>query len=130
MVRPQRDALTVNIADALQFMTSGFSTSPTYRLGLTLDATDGYLKLSIHRVVAPPPVQAHINRLGVLYMVRIEDDTNLVPVQESPVLQRLGLLENKTVDSDGKPVKARKWVRQRVVKNLGATSTAGRQRGD
>ncbi|KAH7376715.1 hypothetical protein B0T11DRAFT_294173 [Plectosphaerella cucumerina] len=91
MVRPQRDALTVNIADALQFM------------------TNGYLKLSIHRVVAPPPVQAHINRLGVLYMVRIEDDTNLVPVQESPVLQRLGLLENKTVDSDGKPVKARKW---------------------
>lgn len=57
-------------------------------------------------------------------MVRIEDDTDLVPVKESPVLQRLGLLENKTVDSEGKPVKAGEWVRQRVVKNLGATSTA------
>lgn len=123
-VKPQRDALTVNIADALQFMTSGFLTSPKYRLGLTLDATDGYLKSSIHRVIAPPKDQANIDRLGVLYMVRIEDDTDLVPVQESPVLQRLGLLENKTVDSDGKPVKAGEWVRQRVVKNLGATSTA------
>ncbi|KAM0332521.1 hypothetical protein ACHAQA_002804 [Verticillium albo-atrum] len=105
-VRPQTDALTVNIADALQFL------------------TNGYLKSSIHRVVAPPRDQAHIDRLGVLYMVRIEDDTDLVPVQESPVLQRLGLLENKTVDGDGKPVKAGEWVRQRVVKNLGATSTA------
>ncbi|KAH6661814.1 putative 1-aminocyclopropane-1-carboxylate oxidase [Plectosphaerella plurivora] len=105
-VKPQRDALTVNIADALQFM------------------TNGYLKSSIHRVVAPPRDQANIDRLGVLYMVRIEDDTDLVPVQESPVLQRLGLLGNQTLDGDGKPVKAGEWVRQRVIKNLGATSTA------
>lgn len=88
---------------------------------------DGYLKSSIHRVVAPPEDQAHVDRLGVLYMVRIEDDTDMIPIQESPVLRRLGLLDNKVLDEDGRPVKAGEWVRQRVVKNLSSTSTA---RGD
>ncbi|KAI8310994.1 UPF0676 protein [Colletotrichum sp. SAR11_240] len=101
-VRPQPDALTVNIADALQFL------------------TNGYLKSSIHRVVAPPRDQAHINRLGVIYMVRIEDDTELVPIRESPVLQRRGLADG----ADGKPVTAGEWVRERIIKNLGSTSSA------
>jgi hypothetical protein len=57
-------------------------------------------------------------------MVRIEDDTDLVPVEESPVLKRLGLLEQKITDANGNPVKAGQWVRQRVVKNLAATSSA------
>lgn len=100
-VKPQTDALTVNIADALQFLTGG------------------YLKSSIHRVVAPPKDQAHINRLGVLYMVRIEDETDLVPIEESPVLQERGLLGDKILGSDGKPVKAGEWVKNRVIKNLG-----------
>ncbi|KAH8680725.1 putative 1-aminocyclopropane-1-carboxylate oxidase [Xylariales sp. PMI_506] len=101
-VRPQKDALTINIADALQFL------------------TNGYLKSSIHRVVAPPKDQAHIDRLGVLYMVRIEDDTDLLPIEESPVLQKLGLVQERILDGDGKPVKAGEWVRQRVIKNLGS----------
>lgn len=81
--------------------------------------TGGYLKSSIHRVVAPPKDQAHINRLGVLYMVRIEDDIDLVPIQESPVLQECGLLGDKILGSDGRPVKAGEWVKNRVIKNLG-----------
>ncbi|KAL4771989.1 hypothetical protein BDW60DRAFT_222888 [Aspergillus nidulans var. acristatus] len=81
-VRPQMEALSVNIADALQFMTS-----------------------SIHRVVAPPKDQAHIDRLGVLYMVRIEDDCDLVPIDESPVPQKHGLTGNKVLGSDGQPLK-------------------------
>ncbi|KAL4899317.1 hypothetical protein BDW74DRAFT_171597 [Aspergillus multicolor] len=103
-VRPQMDALTVNIADALQFL------------------TNGYLKSSIHRVVAPPKDQAHIDRLGVLYMVRIEDDSDLVPIDESPVLQKLGLTGNKTLGDDGQPLKAGEWVKQRVIKNLGEST--------
>ncbi|KAK0615488.1 UPF0676 protein [Lasiodiplodia hormozganensis] len=105
-VRPQTDALTVNLADALNFL------------------TNGYLKSSIHRVVAPPKDQVHIDRLGVIYMVRIEDDTDLIPIQDSPVLQRLGLVSEKILGQDGQPVKAGEWVRQRVIKNLGATSSA------
>ncbi|KAJ5347978.1 non-heme dioxygenase in morphine synthesis N-terminal [Penicillium brevicompactum] len=103
-VQPQMDALTVNIADALQFMTNGF------------------LKSSIHRVIAPPKDQAHVDRLGVLYMVRIEDDSDLVPIEESPVLQERGLTSERILGSDGQPIKAGEWVKQRIIKNLG-TST-------
>lgn len=58
-------------------------------------------------------------------MVRIEDDTDLVPISESPVLAKLGLVDQKILGDDGKPVKAGEWVRQRVIKNLGATSEQG-----
>ncbi|KXH65253.1 2OG-Fe(II)oxygenase superfamily protein [Colletotrichum salicis] len=103
-VRPQTDALTVNIADALQFL------------------TNGYLKSSIHRVVAPPKDQAHTDRLGVIYMVRIEDNTDLIPIKESPVLQNLGLTEGAILGSDRKPVQAGERVRERIIKNIGANS--------
>jgi hypothetical protein len=73
-------------------------------------------------VVAPPKDQAHIDRIGVLYMVRIEDSTDLLPIEESPVLRRLGLATKAILGDDGKPVKAGEWVKQRVIKNLGATS--------
>ncbi|GME40731.1 UPF0676 protein [Neofusicoccum parvum] len=105
-VRPQTDALTVNIADALQFL------------------TNGYLKSSIHRVIAPPKDQSHINRLGVIYMVRIEDDVDLVPINDSPVLRERGLVDEGVLGIDGKPIKAGDWVRERVIKNLGPTSSA------
>lgn len=72
--------------------------------------------------MAPPKDQAHIDRLGVIYMVRIEDDTDLVPIKESPVLQKLGLSDGAILGSDGKPVKAGEWVRERIIKNIGATS--------
>ncbi|BCS19507.1 uncharacterized protein APUU_12335S [Aspergillus puulaauensis] len=103
-VKPQMEALTVNIADALQFM------------------TNGYLKSSIHRVIAPPKDQAHIDRLGVLYMVRIEDDSDLVPIEESPVLRQRGLVGDKILGEDGQPLKAGEWVKQRVIKNLGEST--------
>ncbi|KAF2709932.1 putative 1-aminocyclopropane-1-carboxylate oxidase [Pleomassaria siparia CBS 279.74] len=103
-VKPQENALTVNIADGLQFLTNGF------------------LKSSIHRVVAPPKDQAHIDRLGVIYMVRLEDDTELLPIEDSPVLRERGLVSEKILGEDGKPLKAGDWVKARVIKNIGATS--------
>lgn len=57
-------------------------------------------------------------------MVRIEDDTELLPIQESPVLTERGFLGQETLISDGKPVIAGEWVKQRIIKNLGNTSTA------
>lgn len=86
------------------------------------DVVDGYLKSSIHRVIAPPKDQAHIDRLGVLYMVRIEDDSDLVPIEESPVLRERGLVGEKILGSDGQPIKAGEWVKQRVIKNLGEST--------
>jgi hypothetical protein len=56
-------------------------------------------------------------------MVRIEDDTDLLPITESPVLRDLGLVNASILGNDGKPLKAGEWVKQRIIKNLGSTST-------
>ncbi|KIX03691.1 uncharacterized protein Z518_07244 [Rhinocladiella mackenziei CBS 650.93] len=96
-VKPYPESITVNIADALQFLTNGF------------------LKSSIHRVVAPPPDQADIDRHGILYFVRPEDDTELIPVK-SPVLERLGY--DKALDQATVGLTAGEWVRARVAKNV------------
>ncbi|KAI3215137.1 hypothetical protein DTO012A9_10313 [Penicillium roqueforti] len=61
-VKPYPGSITVNLADSLHFLTNGF------------------LKSSIHRVVAPPPDQRDVDRLGVLYFVRPEDSLELRPV--------------------------------------------------
>ncbi|KAF4125517.1 Isopenicillin N synthase [Geosmithia morbida] len=93
-VKPYDGSITVNVADALQFLTNGF------------------LKSSIHRVVVPPPDQVNTNRLGVLYFVRPEDDLVLRPV-ESPVLERLGYgptEESKVISG----ITAGEWVKARV----------------
>ncbi|EXJ91366.1 hypothetical protein A1O1_04478 [Capronia coronata CBS 617.96] len=97
-VKPYPESITVNIADALQFLTNGF------------------LKSSIHRVVAPPPDQADLDRYGVLYFVRPEDDTELVPLDNSPVLKRLGY--DQTLDSATVGLTAGEWVKARVARNV------------
>lgn len=97
----------------------------------TYSCTDGYLKSSIHRVVAPPRDQQHLDRLRVIYVVRIEDETEMVPLEESPVLRERGLLKEKILGNDGKPIKAGEWVKQRVIKNIGpGTSTEAGDNAD
>ncbi|KAJ3959531.1 hypothetical protein N0V92_003847 [Colletotrichum tropicale] len=92
-VKPYDGSITVNVADALEFLTNGF------------------LKSSIHRVVVPPPDQAGIDRLGVLYFVRPEDSLELRPVQ-SKVLERLGYDSNANSELAG--ITAGEWVKARV----------------
>jgi isopenicillin N synthase-like dioxygenase len=94
-VKPHPGSITVNIADSLSFLTNGF------------------LKSSIHRVVAPPPDQAHLDRLGVLYFVRPEDALELRPV-DSPVMKRLGY----TKAGEGEGMTAGEWVKARVRTNV------------
>ncbi|KAF4551898.1 Non-heme dioxygenase in morphine synthesis N-terminal-containing protein 2 [Elsinoe fawcettii] len=93
-VKPYPGSITVNIADALQFW------------------TNGYLKSSIHRVVAPPQDQAHLDRLGLLYFVRPAHDLSLKTL-DSPLLQRLGLAG----EAEAADIKAGDWVRKRVANN-------------
>ncbi|KAI8712045.1 hypothetical protein NCS52_01469700 [Fusarium sp. LHS14.1] len=93
-VKPYDGSITVNVADALQFLTNGF------------------LKSSVHRVVAPPPDQAGITRLGVLYFVRPENDLELKPV-ESSVLERLGYKPDESSQL-GAGITAGEWVKARV----------------
>ncbi|KAK2753335.1 hypothetical protein FQN55_003464 [Onygenales sp. PD_40] len=96
-VKPYPGSITVNLADSLDFLTNGF------------------LKSSIHRVVAPPEDQMDVDRLGVLYFVRPEDDLELRPV-ESETLKRLGF--DKVTDNSAVGVTAGEWVKARVAKNV------------
>lgn len=61
----------------------------------------------------------------MIYVVRIEDETEMLPIDESPILRERGLLTERVLDNEGKPIKAGEWVKQRVIKNIGpGTSTA------
>lgn len=95
-VKPYPGSITVNIADVLQFW------------------TNGYLKSSVHRVVAPPEDQAHLDRLGLLYFLRPAHDLDLKTV-DSPLLRRLGLKGDDDHEREG--VKAGDWVKARVKGN-------------
>ncbi|CAK4029538.1 related to iron ascorbate family oxidoreductases [Lecanosticta acicola] len=97
-VRPHPESITVNIADVLQFW------------------TNGYLKSSVHRVVAPPDDQAHLDRLGLLYFLRPTHDLDLKTV-DSPLLKRLGLKKDSDDDEEAAGIKAGDWVRMRVKQN-------------
>lgn len=103
-VKPYPGSITVNLADSLQFVTNGF------------------LKSSIHRVVAPPPDQRGIDRLGVLYFVRPEDDMPLKPV-ESAVLRKLGM---EPEDGEAKDFTAGEWVKARVANGIGKRDVKAR----
>ncbi|EGO01202.1 hypothetical protein SERLA73DRAFT_105819 [Serpula lacrymans var. lacrymans S7.3] len=72
-VRHIDNAIVVNAGDALEFLTGG------------------YYKATIHRVVQPPHDQRNFTRLGVIYFALPDDDTKLIPLAESPVLQRSGI---------------------------------------
>ncbi|KAF8064889.1 hypothetical protein FPV67DRAFT_159192 [Lyophyllum atratum] len=72
-VRHIENALVVNAGDALEFLCGGFY--PSTR----------------HRVVQPPADQRNIPRLGVFYFVMPDDDTKLVPHEDSPVLIKEGI---------------------------------------
>ncbi|KAE9370530.1 Clavaminate synthase-like protein [Stipitochalara longipes BDJ] len=95
-VKPYQDSLTVNVADTLQFLSNGF------------------LKSSKHRVVAPPSDQAHLDRLGVLYFVRPGDYVKLRGAK-SAVLKREELIasEDETVE-----LTAKDWISRRVIANI------------
>lgn len=72
-VRSRADAVIVNVADALEYLSGG------------------YLRSTVHRVVRPPGDQVAAGpRLGLIYFARPERDVVLRPV-ESPLLKRLGL---------------------------------------
>jgi isopenicillin N synthase-like dioxygenase len=95
-VKPYPESITVNIGDTLQFLSNGF------------------LKSSIHRVVAPPADQAHLDRLGVMYFVRAGDDVVLKGAK-SRVLKREGMLASENPED---AIKAKDWVSARIIANI------------
>ncbi|KAH7136321.1 flavonol synthase [Dactylonectria macrodidyma] len=81
--KPLDGSLTVNAGDAYSFLTGG------------------YIKSTIHRVSVPPKDQRHVDRLGLLYFARTQNDVLLKTV-DSPVLKREGFTQNE-FESGGHP---------------------------
>ncbi|TEA21580.1 UPF0676 protein [Colletotrichum sidae] len=105
-VKPHDGSIAVNIADALEFLSNGL------------------LKSSIHRVVVPPPDQAGVDRLGVSYYVRPEDDLELGSVQ-SRVLENLGY--GSGANSEVAGITAGEWVKAGVDKSKEARGEISEQ---
>ncbi|EMD36756.1 hypothetical protein CERSUDRAFT_155040 [Gelatoporia subvermispora B] len=72
-IRHIENALVINAGDAMEFLSGGF------------------YKATIHRVVQPPADQRGYTRLGVFYFAMPDDDVQLGPCIESPVLRRHGI---------------------------------------
>ncbi|KAH7915952.1 Clavaminate synthase-like protein [Hygrophoropsis aurantiaca] len=72
-VRHVDNALIVNAGESLEFLSGGF------------------YKGTIHRVVQPPQDQRGYTRLGIIYFGFVDDSIKLVPLAQSPVLQRVGI---------------------------------------
>jgi isopenicillin N synthase-like dioxygenase len=90
--------VAVNIADALQFL------------------TNGYLKSGLHRVMAPPKDQVHMDRLGLLYFVRPTDKLPWKSL-DSPFLRRAGYAKSTENDRD---MSGLEWWRAGVKARKGA----------
>lgn len=82
-VKHIENALLMNIGDSMEFLTGGF------------------YKGTIHRVVQPPIDQRGYTRLSMIYFSFLNDDVKLVPLMESPVLQRVGV--NRRCEDDVAP---------------------------
>ncbi|KAL7622582.1 putative flavonol synthase [Parahypoxylon ruwenzoriense] len=95
-VRSPRDAIIVNIADALEFLSGS------------------YLKSTVHRVVRPPNDQAGRPRLSLIYFARPEANILLKPVS-SPLLRHLGLQDE--TEQFSHDVTAEEWARARIAKD-------------
>jgi isopenicillin N synthase-like dioxygenase len=108
-VSAQPGTITVNLADTISHLTGG------------------WLKSSVHRVVAPPKDQRQYERTGLLYFARPHNDTKLVPITDSPVLQAAGVKPRFE-----KEVTMEEWVRAKQTLQLNPEIAAKRwaERGD
>ncbi|KAJ8593519.1 Clavaminate synthase-like protein [Rhizopogon salebrosus TDB-379] len=92
-IRHIDNAIVINLGDAMEFLAGG------------------YYKATRHRVVQAPEDQRQYTRLGSYYFARANDTVEMVPLVESPVLQREGF-ERHWDDSDAPTMK--KWGRERT----------------
>ncbi|KAF2811302.1 putative oxidoreductase [Mytilinidion resinicola] len=94
-VSSQPGTITVNLADTISHLTGG------------------YLKSSVHRVVAPPADQIQYDRQGIVYFARPHSDLILNPILDSPVLQAAGVKPRFT-----RPVSMAEWVKAKQALQL------------
>ncbi|KAF2802301.1 putative UPF0676 protein [Mytilinidion resinicola] len=102
-VSAQPGTITVNLADTISHITGG------------------WLKSSVHRVVAPPEDQWQYDRTGLLYFARPHNDTILEPILDSPVLKAAGVKSRFE-----EPVKMEDWVKSKQTLQLNPEIAAKR----
>lgn len=107
-IRHMENALVVNAGDAMDFLTGG------------------YYKGTIHRVVQPAVDQRSYTRLGVFYFAMLNDDVKLVPMVESPVLQRAGI-QRRCEDSEAPTME--KWRIARTIAYGHSQLKSGKEKG-
>ena len=73
----------------------------------------GFYKGTIHRVVQPPVDQRGYTRLGAFYFGMADDTVRLVPLAESPVLQRVGV-QRRCKDEDAPTMEEWRKARTRA----------------
>ncbi|KAI0267717.1 Clavaminate synthase-like protein [Gloeopeniophorella convolvens] len=93
-VKHMENALVINCGDSLEMLSGG------------------YYKSAIHRVVQPPKDQRGHKRLGAFYFCYADDDVQLEPLVESPVLQRVGV---KRRAEEGKAPMMEAWRKARTA---------------
>ncbi|KAJ9611479.1 hypothetical protein H2200_004663 [Cladophialophora chaetospira] len=108
-VSAQPGTITVNLADTISHLTGG------------------WLKSSVHRVVAPPEDQRQFKRTGLLYFARPHNKTVLLPITDSPVLEEAGV--KPRFDTE---VTMEQWVKAKQTLQLNPDIAAKRwaERGD
>jgi isopenicillin N synthase-like dioxygenase len=94
-VSAQPGTITVNLADTISHITGG------------------WLKSSVHRVVAPPKDQYEYDRTGLLYFARPHNDVILDPILDSPVLKKAGVQSRFET-----PVTMEQWVNAKQTLQL------------
>ncbi|KAH6654532.1 putative oxidoreductase [Truncatella angustata] len=108
-VKAEPGTITVNLADTISHLTGG------------------WLKSSVHRVFAPPEDQRQYKRTGLLYFARPHNDTVLLPITDSPVLEQAGVKPRFD-----KNVTMEEWVRAKQTLQLNPEIARKRwaERGD
>lgn len=99
-VKAHPASITVNVADMMDFVTGG------------------YLRSSVHRVLSPPADQARLDRIGVVYFLRYEDDVALRRV-DSPILKDWG---SRSRLGEASGITAGEWVKARTSDNAKMTA--------
>ena len=70
----------------------------------------GFYKATIHRVFQPPIDQRGCTRLGAFYFAFPDEGVKLLPVSDSPVLERVGI-QRRFEDEDAPTVESYRTAR-------------------
>ncbi|KAF8073922.1 hypothetical protein FPV67DRAFT_1666668 [Lyophyllum atratum] len=107
-VKHIENAIVVNAGEALEFLSGRF------------------YKGTIHRVVQPPIDQRGLTRLGVFFFALTNDAVKLVPLKESPVLQRVGI--TRRFEDEAAPTMG-EWRKGRIAAYGQTSLKEGNEKG-